>query len=500
MFHTKTEEHGRAFTTPVQRPGSMDAFSSRRFTATIRPRARHGRPVMKTEYRDPPLPPHWTETVKSCFLHVFSLAKHSLVYSHGWAADSTSRRVRDKARIDRSDAQSELLREMMRIKDSRMERVEACHRPRYSPQERMAILEIKTAHNWSLEQTAKGFLVTAATVASWMKRIDEDGPDALVQLPEPVNKFPDFVAHLVRKLKTLSPTLGKKKIAETLARAGLHLSATTVGRMLKGAAGKPADSAPDDPAPAAGGEAQPEAKKITAKHPNHVWHVDLTVVPTGAGLCCTWLPLALPQCWPFCYWAAVVVDHFSRRAMGATALKKQPDSSAVRAFLGRAIAKAKQAPKHIVCDRGAQFDCAGFRDWCSRKGIKRPRYGAVGKHGSIAVTERFILTLKTLLRCLLLVPYKREAFQRELDLALAWYNRHRPHTWLGGKTPDEVYYGQFPANRRPRHEPRERWPRGSPCARPWALVRGSPGARLQMHVSFVNGHKHLPLISLCRAA
>jgi len=33
-----------------------------------------------------------------------------------------------------------------------------------------------------------------------------------------------------------------------------------------------------------------------------------------------------------------------------------------------------------------------------RKGIKPPRYGAVGKHGSLAVIERLILTLKVLLR------------------------------------------------------------------------------------------------------
>ena len=61
-------------------------------------------------------------------------------------------------------------------------------------------------------------LVTAATVASWLKRIDEDGPDALVQLPSPVNKFPDFVRHVVARLKTLCPSMGKVKIAETLAR------------------------------------------------------------------------------------------------------------------------------------------------------------------------------------------------------------------------------------------------------------------------------------------
>ncbi len=186
--------------------------------------------------------------------------------------------------------------------------------------------------------------------------------------------------------------------------------------------------------------------------------------------------------------------------MGCAAFKSQPSSEAVRAFLGRTIAKAKQPPKYIVCDRGPQFDCEGFRDWCRRKGIKRPRYGAVGRHGSIAVVERFILTLKTLLACLFLVSYRRANLQRELDAIVAWYNQHRPHEWLGGRTPNEVYYGRYPANRSPRYEPRSHWPRGSPCARPWALVRGSPGAKLTLEVGFHAGRKHLPVVRLKRAA
>ena len=34
---------------------------------------------------------------------------------------------------------------------------------------------------------------------------------------------------------------------------------------------------------------------VTAKYPNHVWHVDLTVVPTGVGFWCSWFPFALPH-------------------------------------------------------------------------------------------------------------------------------------------------------------------------------------------------------------
>ena len=123
--------------------------------------------------------------------------------------------------------------EELRLKDARMSRIEPHRRPHYQAIERMAILELKAARGWSLAQTARTFFITTATISSWLGRIDEQGPDALVQTREPVNKFPALVRYLVQRLKTLSPSMGKAKIAQTLCPAGLHLGVTTVGRMLK---------------------------------------------------------------------------------------------------------------------------------------------------------------------------------------------------------------------------------------------------------------------------
>jgi hypothetical protein len=95
---------------------------------------------------------------------------------------------------------------------------------------------------------------------------------------------------------------------------------------------------------------------------------------------------------------------------------------------------------------------------------------------------------------------RRQAFLHELRLLAEWYNSNRPHMSLDGRTPDEVYHNRHPANRSPRFEPRDRWPRGSPCAKPWALVRGSPGAKLTLEVKFHAGRKHLPIVRLRRAA
>ena len=348
------------------------------------------------------------------------------------------------------------------------------------------------------DQTADAFLVTAATVASWMNRLDEASPNAIVQLRTPVNKFPEFVRYAVQRLTTLCPTLGKKKLAEVLARAGLHLGATTVGRMRK----EPPKT--QSPSPSAVKTIEPAAEKagrvVTAKRPNHVWHVDLTMVPTQMGMWCSWSPWALPQYWPFCWWLALVLDHHSRRMMGLAVYWGPPSSVEIRTFLGRVIHAAGTAPKYLISDKGCQYwPSAGYKRWCKRWNI-RPRFGAIGKHGSIAVLERGIRTLKELLPQGDRIPYRVGELRQLIRLLIGWYNEHRPHTTLKGATPEEIYFKRFPANRKPRIEPRPNWPRPSPCARPHALVGGDPGARFNIEVEHVDGQPQLPIIRLRRAA
>jgi cell division protein FtsB len=169
------------------------------------------------------LPRSWKDNVKSAMLHVISLAQFGMAYTRGWAANSINARIRLKAKCERLEQQVARLTEEIRIKDARMARLDARNRPHYPASERMAILLLRAAHGWSLKQTAHRFLVTSATIASWVKRVDEQGPKALVQLREPVNKFPVFVRYAVQRLKAVCPGMGKVKIAQVLCRAGLHL-------------------------------------------------------------------------------------------------------------------------------------------------------------------------------------------------------------------------------------------------------------------------------------
>ena len=67
--------------------------------------------------------------------------------------------------------------------------------------------------------------------------------------------------------------------------------------------------------------------------------------------------------------------------------------------------------------------------------------GAIGQKGSIAIIERFFLTLKSECTRLILVPMSVATFRREPLYFADWYNGLRPHAGLAGKTPQEAYEG-----------------------------------------------------------
>ena len=69
----------------------------------------------------------------------------------------------------------------------------------------------------------------------------------------------------------------------------------------------------------------------------------------------------------------------------------------------------------------------------------------------------------------------------ELGLYIAWYNELRPHQSLDGRTPQEIYD----------------W---LPELRPKYKTLGKNGVKLKLSVSYFKGRKHLPIVSLQKAA
>ncbi len=432
-----------------------------------------------------PLPKGWSKHMKSGLLHAVSLASTALT-----AARSRHARSRLESELERANNEIALLKEELQIKDARWSRLPSRRRPHFTPVQRMRILQLKAARGWSCEQAARAFMIDEQTMCSWLRRVDEEGEGSLIRFSEPVNRFPDFVRYLVKQLKVLLPTMGKARIAQILARAGLHLGVTTVGRMLKDTEPIPDEMAALDVI---------GTRVVTAKCPGDVWHVDLTTVATGMGFWVPWFPFTLPQSWPFCWWVAVIIDHVSRVVVGFAVFRDRPASNDMQRFLDRAIRNSRSSPRYIITDKGRQFWCDSFKKWCHRRAI-HPRFGAVGRYGSVAVIERYMRSMKNEYTRHILIPLQLGAMRCELSSYVVWYNMHRPSQTLNGRTPWEVYTGVRPANAKPRFEPRRNWPIQGPCASPQAVILGKRGAKLTLVVSYVDGRRHLPVVELRQAA
>ena len=301
---------------------------------------------------------------------------------------------------------------------------------------------------------------------------------------------------MVTKLKMLFPTMGRRRIAGFLARAGLHIAPTTVRRMLnrKPASEPPAPSAsaenPDQPLSSA------KPRTVIANYPNHVWGIDTTAVPTSAGFWTSWLPFSFAQSWPLCFWVAVVIDHWSRRSLGLAAFKRRPTNDEICIVLDEAARRAGGVPKYTVSDQGSEFG-EEYLEWCHDQDV-RARFGAVGRHGSIAVEERFIRTLKEEGLAHEMVPLRHSAFCVSLARFEGWYNEVRPHSSIADATPDEVFHGRRPANRHKRFEPRPRYPAKGACAAPWVPARAKIGARLELAATPFGVARHLAQVEIRR--
>ena len=132
----------------------------------------------------------------------------------------------------------------------------------------------------------------------------------------------------------------------------------------------------------------------------------------------------------------VAIDHFSRKVVAVTPLEGPTTGFVINALEETFVNSGK--PKHIISDQGSVFTSAAFREFLGSYNVKI-RYGAVGQHGSIAVTERVIETLKY--EWLKKVPVIR-GYQHLTHLCKSfceWYNDWRPHEYLGSATPATAF-------------------------------------------------------------
>ena len=253
---------------------------------------------MRLAYPKLALPKGWPKRLKSALICAVAVARTALIEARATFVENKTGND-DSIDTDRLTHEVAMLREELRIKNARLPRIAPAHRPHYSATDRLSILALKAARGWNADRAANAFFVSEITIGNWLKRLDETDC-GLVSLREPVNRFPDFVRQVVQQLKCVCPTMGKVRIAQLLARTGLQLSPSTVRRFLRqpigprrgpteGSSTRQNANLHDQSVSA---DASKAGRAIVAKRLHHVWHIDLTIVPTHVGL---WVPWILSQ-------------------------------------------------------------------------------------------------------------------------------------------------------------------------------------------------------------
>jgi transposase InsO family protein len=282
---------------------------------------------------------------------------------------------------------------------------------RYSQKEKLFILWHMEYFQIPRHRVTKTFGIARSTLYRWLNRIDDE-PKSTQQ---PWNKTSESLAALVWRISRDNIGWGRVRISNQLKILNIFLAASTVRNILQRP--KPENQPTSTICSKIHVIKSQNGCRIPAWYPNHLWSIDLTEV---------------------FYWGLwkiyvlVAIDHFSRKVVAVTPLEG-PNVGMVINSLEMAFENIGK-PKHLISDHGSVFTSAAFREFIDSNRVKI-RYGAIGEHGSIAVTERVIETLKY--EWLKKVAIIR-GFRHLVELCIEfteWYNNWRPHEFLGSATP-----------------------------------------------------------------
>ena len=172
------------------------------------------------------------------------------------------------------------------------------------------------------------------------------------------------------------------------------------------------------------GHALPVAENVLNRQfdpsgPNQAWLADITYIPIGRG---------------FLY--LVAVTDWASRAVLAWRLSNTMDVSFCLSALEEALAKFGR-PEIFNTDQGSQFTSSVFTDALAAAGIRISMDGR-GRWMDNVFIERLWRSLKY--ECVYLHAFEAgSALRAGLLRWINYYNARRPHSAIGGITPDEAY-------------------------------------------------------------
>ena len=235
--------------------------------------------------------------------------------------------------------------------------------------------------------------------------------------PRPVD---DRLLRAIDRIYTAFPFMGRRQIHRMLKAEGTVVNLKTVHRAMRilgmvAVAPGPHTSKPHPQHP----KYPYLLRGVAIDRPNQVWSADVTYLPMARG---------------FQYLVAVV-DWFSRKV-----LSWRVSNSLDAGFCVEALEEALRrygTPEVFNSDQGAQFTSEGFLAVLQQHGIRISMDGK-GRALDNVFVERLWRTVKY--EHVYLRPADTGTeLKAGLRSYFAWYNTERPHSSLGGETPEAIY-------------------------------------------------------------
>ena len=241
----------------------------------------------------------------------------------------------------------------------------------------------------------------------------------------PVSAADLLIMRRIDELHLDYPFAGSRMLRDLLRGEGVTIGRAHVITLMKRMAIEAIYRRPNTSKPAPGHKIHPYLLRgLTVDRPDQVWAMDISYIPMARG---------------FVYLAAVI-DWHTRRVLAwrvSITMEVEFCLAAVRDAMAR-----HGKPEIFNTDQGSQFTSDAFTGLLADNGVKLSMDGKGAWRDNVFV-ERLWRSDKyeeVYLRAYDSVAEARASIGRYLD----FYNRKRPHSSLGARTPDQAYFDRNP--------------------------------------------------------
>jgi len=243
--------------------------------------------------------------------------------------------------------------------------------------------------------------------------------------PRPTSAEDLWLMRRIDELHLIYPFAGSRMLRGMLWQQSLVIGRRHLRTLMRKMGIEAIYRRPNPSKPAPGDKIYPYLlRNLTVTRPGQVWAMDITYIPMARG---------------FVYLAAVV-DWFTRRVL-AWRLSITMDTSFCIEALEEALSK-NEKPEIFNTDQGSQFTSEVFTGRLKKEGIRISMDGK-GRWRDNVFVERVWKSIKYEEVYLHAYETVHEARIR-IGRYLEFYNSIRPHSSLGGFTPDQVYFNRLP--------------------------------------------------------